>query len=218
MVTESSTACEPHPSFGEEMANSVSHGIGLVLALVACPLLIDRAVVHGKPWGVFSAAVFTSTMVVMYLASTVYHALPHGPAKRVSRVLEHCAIFLLIAGTYTPVTLVAMRGIWGWVLFGLVWLLAAVGISLNFVSTTRHRWLPGLCYLGMAWLILIAIGPLSRSIQHAGLMWFLYGGIAYTLGMVFFAAKRVPYFHFVWHLFVLLGTTCHFIAVWRYVI
>ncbi|HUE70445.1 MAG TPA: hemolysin III family protein [Pirellulaceae bacterium] len=218
MMTESSTPAAPGPSLGEEIANSVSHGAGLLVALVAGPLLIARAVSHGRPWGAFSASVFAAAIVAMYLASTLYHALPQGRAKRIFRTLEHSAIFLLIAGTYTPFTLVALRGIWGWALFGLVWTLAALGILLKSVATTRYRWLPGVLYLGLAWIIVVALRPLSLHVPHAGLMWLLAGGIAYTIGVGFFAARRIPYCHFVWHLFVLAGTTCHFVAVWRYVV
>jgi len=192
--------------------------VGLVAALVAGPLLVARAVEHDQPLGAISASVFAATIVVAYLASTLYHALPLGRAKRAFRRLEHCTIFLLIAGTYTPFTLVALRGVWGWTLFWLVWMLAAIGILLKAVATTRHRWLPGVLYLALAWLIVFAIRPLSLSVPFAGLMWLLGGGISYTVGMAFFAAKRIPYCHFVWHLFVLAGTTCHFVAVWCYVV
>ena len=218
MMTESSMPAAPGPLRGEENANSVSHGAGLLVALVAGPLLIARAVRHGHGWGAFIASVFAAAIVFMYLASTLYHALPQGRAKRIFRTLEHSAIFLLIAGTYTPFTLVALRGVWGWALFGLVWTLAAFGIVLKSVATTRYRWLPGVLYLGLAWIIVVAIRPLSLYVPHAGLMWLLAGGIAYTIGVGFFAARRIPYCHFVWHLFVLVGTTCHFVAVWRYVI
>jgi len=218
MVTENSATVAAGPSRGEEIANSVSHGVGLVIGLVAGPLLIARAVGHGKPWGAFSASVFAVTIVAMYLASTMYHALPQGRAKQIFRTLEHSAIFLLIAGTYTPFTLVALRGVWGWTLFGLVWLLAAVGMLLKSVATTRYRWLPGVLYLGLAWIIVVAIRPLSLHVPHDGLMWLLGGGIAYTVGVAFFAARRIPYCHFVWHLFVLAGTSCHFVAVLCYVV
>ncbi len=218
MLNDSNDTFEPHPTLGEEIASSVSHGVGLLASLIAGPLLVARAAAHGKPWGMISASVFVATIVIMYSASTIYHALPQGYAKRMFRTLEHGAIFLLIAGTYTPFTLVALRGVWGWTLFGLVWMLAALGIVLKAVTTTRYRWLPGVLYLGMAWLIVVAIRPLSLELPYAGLMWLLAGGVAYTVGMVFFAARRVPYCHFVWHLFVLAGTFCHFVAVWRYVI
>jgi hemolysin III len=218
MVADISVTSEPGPTPTEEVANSLSHGVGLVVSLVAGPLLIARAAAHSHPWGTLSASVFAATITIMYLASTLYHALPRGRAKQIFRRLEHCAIFLLIAGTYTPFTLVALRGAWGWTIFGIVWILAAVGILLKAVATTRHRWLPGVLYLALAWLILIAVRPLTLQVPHAGLMWLLGGGIAYTVGMAFFAARRIPYCHFVWHLFVLAGTTCHFVAVWSHVI
>lgn len=211
-------ASDRQPSRGEEIANSVSHGAGLVMAFAAATLLIARAVANDKPWGTVGASVFSATVIMMYFASTLYHALPPGRAKRVFRTLEHCAIFLLIAGTYTPVTLVTLHGVWGWALFGLVWLLAALGILLKSVATTNHRWLPGVLYLALAWLIILAIGPLSRELPRAGLMWLLAGGAVYTVGVAFFAARQVPYCHFIWHLLVLVGTTCHFVAVGWYVI
>ena len=181
-MTENGAKSEPQPTWGEEIANSVSHGAGLVVALIAGPMLIARAVGHGKPWGPVGASVFTATIVVLYLASTLYHALPQSRAKRVFRTLEHSAIFVLIAGTYTPFTLVALRGGWGWALLGLVWALAALGILLKAVATTSYRWLPGVLYLCLAWLIIVAIRPLSQHVPYAGLMWLLWGGIAYTVG------------------------------------
>ena len=209
---------DPLPSLGEEIANSVSHGAGLLVAIAAGPFLIARAVEHDKPWGTIATSVFVASMVALYLASTLYHALPSGRSKRVFRKLEHSAIFLLIAGTYTPITLIALRGLWGWTLFGLVWILAGVGILLRLVATTRHRWLPGVLYLGLASIIVVAVRPLWLSVPHAGVLWLLIGGAAYTVGIAFFAANCVPYFHFVWHLFVLAGTSCHLIAIWLYVV
>ncbi|MEQ1826792.1 MAG: hemolysin III family protein [Pirellula sp.] len=204
---------EPKPSLGEEIANSVSHGVGVLAAIIVGPMLIVQAFRHGRPLGVCGASVFVAAVIATYAASTLYHALPQGRGKRVFRTLEHCAIYLLIAGTYSPVTLVAIRGVWGWSLFGLVWILAVTGIVLKIVATTKHRWLPGVLYLALAWLIIIAIRPLYLNVPYACLMWLLSGGIAYTVGMAFFAARRVPYCHFVWHLFVMAGTTCHFVAV-----
>ncbi len=217
-MSQNDPATEPQPSLGEEIANSVSHGVGVLAVLVAGPLLIAQAFVTDRAWGVIGASIFVAAILAMYLSSTLYHALPQGRGKRLLRTMEHCAIFVLIAGTYTPVTLVAIRGRWGWALFALVWFLAAVGILLNTVTTTKYRWLPGVLYLALAWMILVAIRPLSHSVPFKGVMWLLGGGIAYTVGMAFFAARRVPYCHFVWHLFVLAGTTCHFIAVWFYVL
>jgi hemolysin III len=153
-------------------------------------------------------------MVLLYLASTLYHALPQGKAKRAFQLIEHAAIFLLIAGTYTPFTLGVLRGAWGWTLFGLVWGLAAIGVLLAVVGgVRRYRVLSVLLYLGMGWLVVVAIRPLWLSMPLSGLLWLVAGGLAYTVGVAFFAAKRLRYGHFVWHLFVLAGTACHFIAV-----
>jgi hemolysin III len=204
---------EREQSRGEEIANSISHGIGLVAALAATPFLIAHAVRLGDAGFIVGASVFAATMVLLYLTSTLYHALPRGKAKRAFQVIEHAAIFLLIAGTYTPFTLGVLRGAWGWTLLGLVWGLAAVGVLLAVVGGIRYRVLRVLLYLGMGWLIVVAIRPLSLRIPLSGLLWLVAGGLAYTVGVAFFAAKRLRYGHFVWHLFVLAGTACHFIAV-----
>ncbi len=204
---------EREQSRGEEIANSISHGVGLVAALAATPFLIAHAVGLGDAGFIVGASVFAATMVLLYLTSTLYHALPRGKAKRAFQVIEHAAIFLLIAGTYTPFTLGVLRGAWGWTLFGLVWGLAAVGVLLAVVGGVRYRARSLLLYLGMGWLIVVAIRPLSLRIPLSGLLWLVAGGLAYTVGVAFFAAKRLRYGHFVWHLFVLAGTACHFIAV-----
>jgi hemolysin III len=204
---------EREQSRGEEIANSISHGVGLVAALAASPFLIAHAVRLGDAGFIVGASVFAATMVLLYLASTLYHALPRGKAKRAFQVIEHAAIFLLIAGTYTPFTLGVLRGAWGWTLFGLVWGLAAVGVLLAVVGGVRYRALLVFLYLGMGWLIVVAIRPLWLRVPLSGLLWLVAGGLAYTVGVAFFAAKRLRYGHFVWHLFVLAGTACHFIAV-----
>ncbi len=207
---------ERRPSRGEEIANSVSHAVGLVAALAAAPFLVVHAVRRGGTGTIVGAGVFAATMVLLYLASTLYHALPRNRAKRVFQVIDHGAIFLLIAGTYTPFTLGVLRGGWGWTLFGLVWGLAVVGIVLKAVGKLRHPALSTFLYLGMGWLVLIAIRPLWLRVPLSGLLWLLLGGIAYTAGLAFFAAKGVRYSHFVWHVFVLAGTACHFFAVLWY--
>lgn len=203
-------------SRGEEIANSVSHGIGLLAALAAVPVLVLGAVQRGGAAGIVGASVFAATIVLLYLASTLYHALPRKRAKRVFRILDHGAIYLLIAGTYTPFTLGVLRGAWGWALFGLVWSLAVAGVVLKAVGRVRHPTLSTCLYLAMGWLVLIAAKPLWLRVPPWGLFWLLAGGIAYTAGVAFFAARRVRYSHFVWHLFVLAGTACHFIAVLLY--
>ena len=204
-------------SLGEEIANSVSHAVGLLAAVVAIPVLVLSAVRRGDAAGIVGASVFAATMVLLYLTSTLYHALPRNRAKRVFRVLDHGAIFLLIAGTYTPFTLGVLRGTWGWTLFGLVWGLAAAGVVLKAVGGVRYPILSTCLYLGMGWLVLIAVRPLWLRMPPSGLLWLLAGGLAYTAGVAFFAAERIRYSHFVWHLFVLAGTACHFLAVLWYV-
>jgi hemolysin III len=201
------------PSVGEEIANCVSHGVGLLAALVATPVLVIAAARRGDAVAVVGASVFAGTVVLLYLASTLYHALPPNKAKRVFRVIDHSAIFLLIAGTYTPFTLGVLRGAWGWTLFGIVWGLAVLGVTLKAVGGIRYPRLSTALYVGMGWIALVAIRPLWLHVPLAGWLWLIAGGLAYTGGIAFYAAERVRYGHFVWHVFVLTGTTCHFFAV-----
>ena len=204
-------------SRGEEIANSISHGLGLVAALAATPFLVLQAVRRGDAGFIVGASVFAATMVLLYLASTLYHALPIGQAKRVFRVIEHAAIFLLIAGTYTPFTLGVLRGAWGWTLLGLVWGLAVVGVVLKAFDRMSHPIVSTSLYLLMGWLIVIAVEPLYARVPASGLLWLVAGGVAYTAGVAFFAAdSRLRYGHFIWHLFVVAGTACHYCAVLWY--
>jgi len=201
---------------GEEIANSVSHGVGFLAAVAAAPVLVLSAARHNGASRIAGASVFAATMVLLYLTSTLYHALPRNRAKRMFQVLDHAAIFLMIAGTYTPFTLGVLRGAWGWTLFGLVWGLALAGVVLSAVGGVRYPKLRTGLYLAMGWLILVAVKPLWLRVPSWGLFWLSAGGIAYTAGVAFYVAKRVRYSHFVWHLFVITGTACHFIAVLRY--
>ena len=215
-MNELSSVPDPPQSLGEEIANSVSHGVGLLAALGAVPFLVVAAVRRGYASAVVGASVFSATLVLLYLASTMYHALPRHKAKRVFRMLDHGAVFLLIAGTYTPFTLGVLHGAWGWTLFGVVWSLAVLGIVLTATGGIRYPRLSTGVYLGMGWLVLIAIRPLWLRVPLTGLLWLLAGGIAYTVGVRFLAAKRMRYNHFVWHLLVLAGSSCHFVAVLLY--
>lgn len=204
-------------SIGEEIANSVSHGIGLLAAAAVAPVLIIAAVHRGDAAGIVGASVFAATMVLLYLSSTLYHALPDNRAKRVFQILDHGAIYLLIAGTYTPFTLGVLRGAWGWTLLGLVWSMALIGTTLKVVYGTQGSRYSTFLYLAMGWLAIIAIKPLLLHVPTWGLFWLVAGGIAYTVGVAFFAAgERIRYGHFIWHLFVLAGTSCHFVAVMWY--
>lgn len=201
----------------EEIANAVSHGIGLILVLISTPLLIVQAIRQSDALFVVGVSVFSVTMILLYLGSTLYHALPAGKAKRVFLRIEHSAIYLLIAGTYTPFTFGVLRGVWGWTLFGIVWGLAVIGIALKVLEKQPHLILSTSLYLLMGWIIVIAIEPLLANIPTAGLLWLLAGGLFYTVGVAFFATdSRLQYGHFIWHLFVIAGTTCHFFAVLWY--
>ena len=202
----------------EELANSLSHGVGLICALVAMPILIIGAVKHGSTADVVANSVFGTTMVFLYLTSTWYHAVPEGPLKDRLHKLDHAAIYLLISGSYTPFTLGVLRGTWGWTLLGIVWVAAAVGVSDKLISGIRHPRLSTVLYLIMGWTVVIAIRPLVLSMPAPGLAWLVAGGLSYTLGVVFYAARHLPYNHFIWHLFVLAGSTCHFFAVLWYAI
>lgn len=201
---------------GEEIANSVSHGVGLVAAVAVFPVLVMVSVQRGDVAGIIGASVFASTMVLLYLSSTLFHALPVSRAKRVFQILDHAAIYFLIAGTYTPFTLGVLRGAWGWTLFGLVWGLAVLGTVIKCLGGVRYTTVSTWVYLAMGWLILIAADTAWTLVPKWGLFWLLAGGIAYTAGAVFFMAERVRYFHFVWHLLVVAGTACHVIAVAGY--
>ncbi len=205
-----------HPSPGEEIANSVSHGVGFVLAVAAVPILVVAAAGRGDAAGIVGGSIFGATMVVLYLTSTLYHAWPQTRVKQTFRVLDHSAIFLLIAGTYTPFTLGVLRGGWGWALFGVVWGLAAGGVALKAIGGAKYPKLSVGIYLGMGWLALIAAKPLWLHVPKWGLFWLLAGGMAYSVGVVFYAATNIRYSHFVWHLFVLTGSICHFFAVLGY--
>jgi hemolysin III len=204
------------PSLGEEIASSVTHGVALLASIAALLLLIVVGVARGDAWQVVGGSIFGATLIVLYAASTLYHALPHPRAKHVFRILDHSAIYLLIAGTYTPFALGALRGPWGWSLLALVWALAVLGIIAKSTMGFRFPRLSTAIYLLMGWLSLVAIKPLATHLGPAGMAWLLAGGLAYTAGVVFFAWERLRYSHMVWHLFVAAGSVCHFCAVLWY--
>jgi hemolysin III len=197
----------------EEVANSVTHGIGWVLSVFGIAYLVNRAAATGGTLRIVSCAVFGITLVALYASSTLYHALPAERPKRVFRVLDHSAIFLLIAGTYTPLSLVALGGGWGWSLFGSIWFLATIGILLNTIAHGRWRWLSITLYVTMGWLVVVAIKPVAAALDNRSLMLLIAGGLAYTIGLAAYASKRLPYAHAVWHVFVLAGSVLHYFAV-----
>ncbi|HNR38497.1 MAG TPA: hemolysin III family protein [Acidobacteriota bacterium] len=205
-------------SVGEEIANSAIHGAGALAAVAGLVILVAAAAATGDGWRLASAVIFGVTLVLLYTASTLYHSVAHPRAKRVFRFIDHVAIFLLIAGTYTPFTLVSLRGPWGWSLFGVVWGLALAGIAGQ--SRLLHRWtaLSLVLYISMGWAAVVAVRPLVAAVAPGGLLLLLLGGIAYTAGIGFYVWRRLPYQHAVWHGFVLAGSVFHYWAVLGYVI
>jgi hemolysin III len=204
-------------SAAEEIANSLSHGLGFLVALAAAPVLIIATARQGHTANIVGACIFAVTMVMLYLSSTIYHATPPSRAKHLYAKLDHSAIYLFIAGSYTPFALGILDGPWGWTLFGLVWGLAAIGLVLKVFDKLSNQLLSTGLYLAMGWLVVIAAVPLLERASPAGIAWLVAGGIAYTAGVAFFLTDaRIKFGHFVWHLFVLAGTTCHFFAVLWY--
>jgi hemolysin III len=200
-------------SWGEELANAVSHGIGFLLAVASLPILVHFAAQRGSAASVVGASLFAATMILLYLVSALYHALPPGSAKRWFNRLDHAAIYLFIAGSYMPFVFGVLRGAWGWTLFGIVCAAAAIGVVAKLFNRLRHPLWSTVLYVAMGWVALLAIAPLSARMSGAGLVWLLAGGVAYTLGaVVFYFDAKLRYGHFVWHLFVMTGSACHFFA------
>ena len=204
------------PALGEKIANAVSHGVGFLALLIASPFLIVAAVQSGSVYAIVGTSVFAATAMLLYFASSVYHALPEGRAKRVFMNLDYSAIYLLIAGSYTPFMIGVLRGPLGWTLLGIIWAMAIFGIVSRVTGALRCPKITTLLYLGMGWLALFAIVELWRAGAGMGFFWLVAGGVAYTVGVIFFAKDRIRFFHLVWHLFVLLGTACHFLAIYHY--
>jgi len=202
----------------EEVMNAVTHGIGTLLAVAGLVLLTVFAYLYGTIWHVVSFSIYGTTLVLLYLASTLYHSFTNERLKYIFKILDHSAIYLLIAGTYTPFTLVPLHGVLGWTVFGLVWGLAILGIALKVFFVGRFKVISTLCYILMGWFIIIAIEPLIATVATLGIMWLIIGGLFYTLGSVFYLWNKLPYNHAIWHLFVLAGSISHFIAVFFYVL
>lgn len=205
-------------TLGEEIAHAVSHGIGILLSIAGLVLMVVFAALYGNAWHVVSCSIYGATLILLYTASTLYHGITLPRAKGVLRRIDHAAIFLLIAGTYTPFTLVPLRGAWGWTLFGLVWGFGALGVILETSLKRRIKWLSISLYLGLGWLVVIAIGPLLEAVASGGLVLLLAGGLCYSLGVIFYIWKRLAYHHAVWHIFVMAGSLLHFLSVFFYVL
>jgi len=209
---------ERNQTKGEEIANSITHGLFLIAAVFAMPLLVTKSIRTDNNLIITATIIFAGTVILVYLISTLYHAMPIKKSKEILRIVDHGAIYLLIAGTYTPFALNVIKGNWGWFLFATEWLIAIIGIVILYYTGLKHRRLSLLFYLIMGWLILIAIKPLWISLPIWGLILVFLGGMAYTLGILFYRVSHLNFRHFIWHLFVILGTTCHIIAVYLYAI
>jgi hemolysin III len=205
-------------TLGEEVAHTITHGLGALLSIAGLAVLVANASLYGDAWHIVSCSIYGATLVMLYSASSLYHGIPHPQAKAVLQRCDHAAIYLLIAGTYTPFLLVNLRGIWGWPMFGLIWTLAVVGIALEFIDHRRFKKLSLWLYLGMGWIVLVAIKPMLDQVAAGGLILLLLGGLSYSLGVIFYVRKQMTYHHAIWHLFVLAGSAFHFFAVLLYVI
>jgi hemolysin III len=206
-------------SHKEEIANSLTHGVGIVLSVFGFGALLTVAIIHGDVWSIVSAIVYGIALTMLYTSSTLYHAFRHPTIKRRLRVLDHCAIFVLIAGTYTPFLLVSLRAtVWGSALFVTIWLCAAIGIVLKLFFTGRYELFSTLMYVAMGWLVVLAAKPMMESVPMTGLWWLVGGGVVYSIGAAFYRWERLPFHHSLWHVFVLLGSICHYIAICFYVL
>ena len=197
----------------EEVASAVTHGLGVLLSVGAGAVLVTLAAQTADVWTIVGASVFVGTLVLLYTSSTLYHAIPFARARARLRTVDHCAIYALIAGTYTPFLIGGLRGPWGWSLFGVVWGLAAVGVVVKLFTTGRFQAVSTAAYVAMGWLAVVATGPLREALPGSTLAWLVAGGVAYTAGAAVYLTRRIPYGHAVWHLFVLAGSVCHFAAV-----
>jgi hemolysin III len=202
----------------EETLNAWTHGLGTLLSLGGLVALLILSGRHGDTWYIISAGIYGATLVLLFASSTLYHSMRNPRPKHVFRIMDHVSIFLLIAGTYTPIALVSLRGTWGWSLFGVIWGLALCGIVFQVFFVNRFRVLRTLIYLLMGWLVVIALKPLLAQVPGPGLIWLLLGGLSYTIGAGFYLRKKLPFQHAVWHLFVLAGSACHYFAILFYVL
>lgn len=205
-------------SIGEEIANSITHGVGIILAIGALGILASTASIYGNIWHIISVSVYAVTLILLYTASTLYHSIQHPYTKNILQIIDRSAIYMLIAGSYTPFTLVNLRGPWGWSLFIVIWCFAFIGIAIQFNKAMRGRLISLVLYVGMGWTALIAIKPLISSVATGGIMMIIIGGISYTFGILFYCWRGLKFHHAVWHIFVLTGSILHFFAVLFYVI
>jgi hemolysin III len=204
--------------FLEETFNSITHGIGALTSIAGLVLLIVFSSIYGSTSHIISCTIFGVTLVLLYTASTLYHSFQKPNIKHFFKILDHSCIYVLIAGTYTPFMLVTLRGVLGWTIFAAVWFMALAGILFKVFFVHRFQIISTIAYVAMGWIIVLAIKPLFQTLQSGGIIWLICGGLAYTLGVIFYAWKKLPFNHAIWHLFVLTGSTCHFFAVMFYVV
>lgn len=207
-----------HQTPREELLSTLTHAFGLLLSVIGISVLIVYAGTYGEAIHVVTASIYGSSLVLLYAASTFYHGSRSLFWKRKLQVADHVCIYLLIAGTYTPITLISLKGVWGWSLFSIVWGVAIVGILLKLFFTGRFRVISTLAYLCLGWVVVIALGPLIESLPTGGLIWLVAGGLAYSFGTIFFVKQQIPFNHAIWHLFVMAGSACHYFSVFLYVI
>lgn len=205
-------------TLGEEIFNSVSHGVGALLSIAGTVVLIVFSAIYNNAWAVVSSAIFGASLIILYTMSTLYHAITNDRAKSFFRIMDHNTIFFLIAGTYTPITLVPLRGALGWVLFGIIWGAAIVGIVFNSIDLEKFKKPSLVCYILMGWVIVIAIKPMLENVNVVSLCFLLIGGLFYTVGVVFYSIKRIRYFHSIWHLFTIAGSVFHYFSVLLFII
>ena len=210
----------PHRFYtlGEEIANALTHGFGAALGVAGLVLLVVFSALLGDPWRVVSFAVYGTTLIVLYLSSTLYHSVQHAGAKRILQTVDHAAIYLLIAGTYTPILLISLRGPWGWTLLALIWGLAVLGVLYQFLAANSKGKFGLVTYLLMGWLCVVAMHQMIINIPAGGVYWLVAGGLFYTVGTIFYGWHRLPYNHAIWHLFVLAGSISHFFAMLLHVL
>ncbi len=200
-------------TLGEEIFNAVSHGTGSLLAIAGTVVLIVFAVIYSDVWGVVSSSIYGSSLIILYTMSTLYHAITNDKAKKFFRIMDHNTIFFLIAGTYTPLTLYVLRGPLGWTMFGVVWAATVLGIVLNSIDLEKYKKASLICYIAMGWVVIFAIQPLIESMPPLSLTFLLLGGVFYTVGVVFYAIKKIKYFHSIWHLFTIAGSVFHYFCI-----
>ncbi len=200
-------------SIGEEIVNGITHGIGTILSIAGLVILVVFAALYGDRWHIVSFSIFGATLIVLYAASTLYHSFSKPSVKKFLKKMDHSAIFLLIAGTYTPFVLVSIRGAWGWSIFGIIWTLAIIGISIKFINVFRFQKLSIVLYLFMGWLGVIAAKQIISGVPHTSLILLVTGGLSYTTGVIFYSCRKLPFNHGIWHIFVLCGSVSHYFSV-----